>query len=724
METSTQTSTTSTNGQQDYSAAHGYASLGQIVVELAVPLFQPIERLSVSEAAERYRVLNNPGSYSGPWRNDMTPYMQEPMDVLASRDYKGCVFVGPAQCGKTDALLINWITYVVKVNPMDMIIYNPSQAMARDFSTRRIDRLHRHSPEVGAQLKKSRDTDNKFDKHYVSGIILTLSWPSVAEFAGRPIPLVGLTDYDRMEDDIDGEGSPYDLASKRGTTFGSYAMTLAESSPSREFEPEKAKTWIASTRHEAPPVQGILALYNRGDRRRRYWECPDCKSWFEPEFTMLKWDEKKKDKLARAESVYMECPCCSFNILPDMRKDIDKRGVWIKDGQEIHQGGEITGEPFRSKIASFWLKGVVAAFVTWKELLMNFFNADEEFQKTGSQEALKKFYNTDLGEPYKYRGLIDSRLPEVLKSRAEPLGDKPADYREVPHDVRFLLAMADVQKNMFVVQVFGICPGTPFDVRVIDRFDIRKSKRLDADGDHDWVKPHSYLEDWDELIFQCLDKTYPLADGSGRRMQIKLMGCDSGGKEGVTTNAYNFVRRLRNPPQDMPELVGYSGRFQLLKGDPKVALPRARLTYPDAQRKDKFAAARGDVGVLLLNSNMLKDDLNGRLDCVVPTHGMFHFPGWLPDNFYVEMCAEHRDTGKGWLNPNSARNEAWDLCYYVLGFCASQFIKADTLDWNNPPVWAAEWDKNALVTAPDGNKRFAQDSKGAYDFGKFGSALA
>src|SRR3546814_10085019 len=56
--------------------------------------------------------------------------------------------------------------------------------------------------------------------------------------AGKPIPRIALTDRDRMEDDIDGEGDPFDLATKRTTSYGSFAMTLCESSPSRERSEE------------------------------------------------------------------------------------------------------------------------------------------------------------------------------------------------------------------------------------------------------------------------------------------------------------------------------------------------------------------------------------------------------------------------------------------------------------------------------------------------------
>ena len=46
------------------------------------------------------------------------------------------------------------------------------------------------------------------------------------------LPRVLLTDYDRMPDDVDGEGSPFDLARGRTRTFGSRAYVVAESSPS------------------------------------------------------------------------------------------------------------------------------------------------------------------------------------------------------------------------------------------------------------------------------------------------------------------------------------------------------------------------------------------------------------------------------------------------------------------------------------------------------------
>lgn len=670
---------------------------------------QPPERLTVSQAATKYRRLNNPGSYSGPWDNMLAPYMVEPMDELTNPTLKAVIFVGPAQSGKTDSLLLNWLTYSVRCDPMDMIFYSPSMAAGRDFSIRRVDRLHRHSPEVGMQLRKDRDADNKFDKHYTNGMLLSLSWPSSTEMAGKPIPRVALTDYDRMEDDIDGEGSPFDLASKRTTTFGSFAMTLAESSPSR---PLTDTMWIAKTPHEAPPTTGILALYNRGDRRRLYWPCPHCHQYFEGNFSMLKWDDMGDD-VSSAETVRMECPHCSKDIHMNDRHEMLQWRVWLKDGEGIDKEGRRFGKPYRSSIGSFWLNGVAASFVTWKQLVETYLVAERDYQNTNSEEALQKFYNTDLAEVYIPKAMENTRIPEHLKGRAEKFC--PEDERVVPEGVRFLLACVDVQKNMFVVQIHGILPGSPFDMVLVDRFDVRKSKRIDDDGDAMWIKPGSYLEDWDELIEHVMEKDYPLQGDPSRRMAIKLTVCDSGGKEGVTTNAYNFFRKLRQE--------NLHGRFHLVKGDPKPDQPRTRVSFPDAQRKDRNAGARGDVPVLMLNSNALKDTLSHRLECLSPGAGMYRFPDWAQDWWYREMCAEIR-TPKGWENPSHTRNEAWDLSYYCIGACVSKLLNLERIEWANPPGWCAEWDKNDLIHAADAPKKFAQDRIGDYDFSKYAKTLA
>lgn len=677
----------------DFNSAE-YESIGAIALDMADAL-RPPQRLTVATAATQYRHLNNPGSYVGPWKHDMTPYMVEPMERLTDRNHEAVVFAGPAQASKTE-MTLNWILHSVICDPMDMIVYEKSQVSSRDFSKRRVDRLHRHSPEVGSRLLPQADADNTFDKYYKSGMILTLSWPSIAELSGRPIGRVALSDYDRMPEDIDGEGSAFDLARKRTTTFGSAAKTLAESSPGFEVLDTK---WMRRTPHEAPPTKGILALYNRGDRRRWYWRCKHCNEWFEPEFSLLKWIEDA-DILTAAKSAHLMCPHCHTLIPPSEKVEHNMLGQWIPEGIKLRQDGQWEGTPVRSDIASYWLKGPAAAFATWQSLVSRYLTAEKEFLTTGSQESLKATVNTDQGEAYYPRGTDRERIPDELKEQAI---DMPKHI--VPEGVRFLVATTDVQKNRWVVQITGVGPGKPFSLTVIDSFPIVKSKRLDDDGDPLWVKPASYLEDWKLLETEVLAKKYEMWNGD--EMGIAFLGTDSGGREGVTEKAYDWFRAVRR------EGAGEHNRIHLIKGDPLPNCPRARVTYPDSARKDRKASARGEIPVLMLNSNVLKDQMLNMLernDVKVPA---IVYPAWLPDEWFNEMCSERR-TDKGWENPRKARNEAWDLTYYAIGVCV--FRKVDRLNWDNPPPFAASYENNPFVKRITTNNQNSVDNsqKGQY----------
>ncbi|MGH9928615.1 MAG: phage terminase large subunit family protein [Pyrinomonadaceae bacterium] len=695
------------------------------LVAQAADGIRPPERLTVAEAAVKYRWVNNPGAYVGPWLHSTAPYMTEVMEVLTSMDHEGAIFVGPAQCGKTE-IILNWLTHSVNCDPADMMVIQTTQTAARDFMRRRVDRLHRHTKSVGAKVVKRRDADSVMLKSYTNGMMLSMSWPTISELSGRPIPRLWLTDYDRMPMNIDGEGSPFDLAKKRATTFGRHGMTVAESSPGFTINNPQ---WMPRTAHEAPPTEGVLALYNRGDRRRWYWRCPHCRNAFEPEFSLLQYPDTK-DFVAAGEQAMMMCPHCHCLIPPDRdlengipgKYDLNIEGRWIKDGQVWMPDGSIEGTPFRSKLATFWLKGVCAAFADWKTLVTNYLNAEEEFQRTGSQEALKTTVNTDQGQPYRVRGSETERLPETLKTRARDIGNKT-----VPRGTRFLGGTIDVQKNRFVVQVMGSGPGG--DVWIVDRFTVRKSNRLDDDGERYPVNPGAYPEDWNLLIDQVLMKSYPLDDDSGRHMSIKMVACDSGGKAGVTKNAYGFWRLLRDSTGE-PDADGkvippnLHRRFQLIKGASNKSAPRVQISFPDSERKDRHAGARGDVPVMFINTNLMKDSLNQMLDRTVPGGGMIYFPNWLPDDFYSEMCVEVRGE-KGWENPRSLRNESWDLAVYFLSLCLHSEIRIERIDWNDPPGWAEDWDDNDLVFTPaTGEYPFAPKSKDAYDLAKLAEALA
>ena len=709
-----------------------YESLEHLVVD-AFQAMRPKENLTVTETAEKYHIIRQPGAHSGPWSARKTPYMVEVQDTLTSLDYTGTAFVGPARSGKS-ASALNWLAQTAVCDPADMLIVHMTQNDARKWSKDDLAKMFRNSPHLRSLLRPGRVNDNTFDKEFLSGMRLTIVWPTANNLSAVTISRVALLDYDRMPDDVDGEGTPFDLAKKRTTTFKRFGMTYVESSPNPNKEIEDPK-WMPRSPHQAPPVRGIFEIYNRGDRRKWYWTCPKCKEAFEPDFQHLHYPETE-DVFEAGESAVMRCPSCQFDMPPGMKEELNLGGRWVRDGMMLLPSGEIVArpdmKPVRSDIASFWLKGPAAGYQDWKNLVIDYLRAEQAYIETGDEAPLKKAVTADQGNYYISKARMSDRKPEDLKQKAENWGTSKDDPT-VPWGVRFLTATVDVQARSFVVQVNGFADNG--DMFVIDGFKIRSSERLDADGKNLPLSPFSVAEDWHLLTEQVLHRTYPLADGSCRRMRILSTFCDSGGGEGATHNAYNYWRDLRKSGE------GLHRKFALVKGVPSVSLPRASVSWPDSKQTGRKASARGDVPVVLLNSNLLKDMvaamMQRRLDEPDANDenrgGMLRYADWNEDWFYKQLTNEIR-TGKGWENPSSRRNEVFDLTYYAIGGVVrpndptAPFvnIQYERINWDNPPTWAAPWDENdqvfgGVAITTDEN---LQESKRRNRFEELGAKLA
>ena len=64
-------------------------------------ILKKTEELTVSEWAEKYRVLDNASNLSGRWSNDITPYLVEIMDCLNDPDIRGIYLCKATQVGGT-----------------------------------------------------------------------------------------------------------------------------------------------------------------------------------------------------------------------------------------------------------------------------------------------------------------------------------------------------------------------------------------------------------------------------------------------------------------------------------------------------------------------------------------------------------------------------------------------------------------------------------------------
>ncbi|WP_410699979.1 phage terminase large subunit family protein [Citrobacter farmeri] len=642
-------------------------------------------RMLVADAVKDYMRVPMGAGNSIPWDPNLAPYVIEPMNCLASREYDAVVFVGPARTGKTIGLIDGWIVYNVVCDPADMLVIQVSEEKAREHSKKRLDRTFRCSPEVKTRLSPRRNDNNVYDRTFRAGNYLKLGWPSINIMSSSDYKSVALTDYDRFPEDIDGEGDAFSLASKRTTTFMSSGMTLVESSPGRDIKDTK---WRRTTPHEAPPTTGILSLYNRGDRRRLYWPCPHCGEYFQPEMDNMTGYRESNDPVLASEAAFLQCPACKGRITADMKRTLNMKCVWLRDGQKIDSSGKISGEGRLSRIASFWMEGPAAAYQTWAQLIYKFLTAEQEYETTRSEETLKAVINTDFGRPYLPRASMEQRKSELLEQRAEDI-----PKRAVPDGVLFLEATVDVQagrNRRFVVQVTGY--GSMGERWIVDRYNIRQSLRCDSNGESLQVDPASYPEDWDLLLSDVFEKTWPLASDPNKGMRLMSMAVDSGGEDGVTDNAYKFWRRCRRD--------GLGKRIYLFKGDSVRRSKLIQRTFPDnTGRSSRRAQATGDVPLFLLQTDALKDRVNNALWRDSPGPGYVHFPAWLGSWFYDELTYEERSDDGKWSKPGRGANEAFDLLVYADALAILNGY--EKIKWSSAPEWARRetWIENTQTEA-------------------------
>lgn len=640
-------------------------------------------RMRVADAVAQYMRVPMGAGNSVPWDPLVAPYVIEPMNCLASREYDAVIFVGPARTGKTIGLIDGWVIYNVICDPADMLIIQMTEEKAREHSKKRLARTFRVSPEVVSRLSPNKNDNNVYDRTFLAGNYLKIGWPSVNIMSSSDYKCVALTDYDRFPEDIDGEGDAFSLASKRTTTFMSSGMTLVESSPGRDVKDVK---WRRTSPHEAPPTTGILSLYNRGDRRRWYWPCPHCGEYFQPCGDVVAGFRDIADPVLASEAAYIQCPFCSGRIMPEQKRELNGCGVWLRDGESINADGSRYGDPRRSRIASFWMEGPAAAYQTLSQLVYKLLTAEQEYETTGSEETLKTVINTDWGLPYLPRASMEQRKSELLEQRAEPVPS-----RSVPDGVNFLVATVDVQAGRhrrFVVQVTGY--GSRGERWIIDRYNITQSLRGDSDGESQRIDPASYPEDWDVLLTDVFHKSWSLASDPSQQMRLMAMAVDSGGEDGVTDNAYKFWRRCRRD--------GLGKRIYLFKGD---SIRRAKLitrTFPDnTGRTGRRAQAAGDVPLWLLQTDALKDRVNNALWRDSPGPGYVHFPDWLGSWFYDELTYEERSSDGKWSKPGRGANEAFDLMVYAEALVILHGY--EKIRWPDAPEWASR--ETWLECVPD-----------------------
>ncbi len=247
----------------------------------------PEEQLTVTEWADRYRILPATAAEPGAWRTSRVPYLAEIMDCLSTGNaVERVVFMKGAQIGATEAGL-NWIGYIIQHAPGTVMMVQPSIESIRRNTVARIDPLIESTPELRSRVAvpRSRDSGNSVTrKAFAGGMLVMTGANSAVGLRSLPSRYLFLDEVDGFPADADGEGDPVALAVQRTVTFRG-----------------RRKIFLVST----PTLKGfsrIEAAYLESDRRGYHVPCPDC-----GEFQVLAWRQVQWEQ-GRRDLAHYKCP--------------------------------------------------------------------------------------------------------------------------------------------------------------------------------------------------------------------------------------------------------------------------------------------------------------------------------------------------------------------------------------------------------------------------------
>ena len=446
------------------------------VVKRACANFRAPENITVSEWADKYRVLSpENAAEAGRWKTSRTPYLKEIMDSFTDDRVKKEIVVASSQVGKSE--MINcFIGYIIDQDPGTIVFAHPKNDQARNFSKRRIDPMIRDTEPLRVKVKDNRNAKSTLQlKTFPGGALVMVGTQSAKDLAETPARYVLGDEIDRWPKDVDGEGDPWSLLEARTTTFYNSKMVAVST----------------------PTVKGdsaIESLFNLGTQE--YWcaQCPHCGEYHYIEFNNIHFDHETKKiggrKQFTVSNIQYVCPeCGSISTEAEMRKT-DKK--WIAKNPDAINNG----------VRSYWLNGFSSPWATWESIILQFLEAD------GDPSKLQAVFNTKFGELWEDRG--DLRTDDDLYNRREDYG------AELPDKALCLTMGVDTQGNRLEYEVVG-------HGYFGEKWGIEKGVIMGDPGTPDYP---GYQSVWTRLD-AIIDRKWHYANG--KSVKISLTFVDSGG---------------------------------------------------------------------------------------------------------------------------------------------------------------------------------------------------
>lgn len=357
--------------------------------------------LTLSEWADRYRVLPAADAEPGPFRTARFPLIQEPQDVLGSGEYRTVVLWASTQSAKT-TIGVNWIGKAIHYDPGRTLVIYPTEDKATEFSTEKLEPMIFACPALSAKAAIGTARTHRksvLSKTFPSMLLLIRGGNSENPFSSGSFRYVWLDELDRIPPNK--EGRPLDLARQRVTTYWNHVLLISSTCT------DEGSSEIASE-------------YEKSDQRKPYVPCLACGHLHILEWEHIRYAGQTPQE-AEATARYV-CPACGHEHVETDKPAMLKRLEWRK------------GNP-TSRVAGFWWSALYSPWVSWGQLASEWVAAQED------DDALKVFTTCRLARLWKPRR---EAPPETALAACIDSG-RPAGT--VPEETILLTGGADVMKR-------------------------------------------------------------------------------------------------------------------------------------------------------------------------------------------------------------------------------------------------------------------------------------
>lgn len=374
-----------------------------------VEVFRKPEKLTPSQWAEKYRVVTD-GPWKGPWRNENTPYLVEPMDTWARRGVREVVVVAITQSGKTQ-LVYNCWGYGVDQRQATSLVTMADKETAHNVSRDRFQPIIQDSPKL-SRLKTGRSEDLGLERLRLLGSLTYLAWASsAARLQTMPIEHC-YGDEVALYKSWSGKGvtDPVSMLRGRITTFRHTGKLLLVSSVYQDSDPH----W-----------QAFLACQ---EKRAFALKCPSCGRLQLPGRQGLRWDESVTDanRLQAENLVWYECEHCGQPWSDAELRKATLAGQYIPVIWDPESRWFLPSEPSRDPVrVGFWFNAFASPFVPLGEIgawaLRGKDNPQDEHDFCHRYLAVPYHDERAAREEDFILALCDERQPGVIPSQAVAL---------------------------------------------------------------------------------------------------------------------------------------------------------------------------------------------------------------------------------------------------------------------------------------------------------------